>query len=77
MLGGMLILVGAVSMLFGVTMLTGWISGKGAWSDADIYTRPGRDQKEWLLLDLHFMAKVIAPLMAGAVLILVGLRRCL
>jgi len=77
MLGGMLILVGAVLMLFGVTMLAGWISGKGAWSDADIYTRSGRDQKEWLLLDLHFMAKIIAPLMAGAVLILVGLRRCL
>ena len=77
MLGGVLIFVGAALMLFGATMLGGWISGKGAWSDADIYTRPGRDQKEWLLLDLHFLAKIIAPLMAGAVLILVGLRRCL
>ena len=77
MLGGMLILVGVALMLFGATMLTGWISGKGAGSGADIYTRPGRDQKEWLLLDLHFMVKVIAPILAGAVLILFGLRRYL
>ena len=77
MLGGVLILIGAALMVFGATMLAGWISGKGAWFDADVYTRPGRGQKDWLLLDLHFMAKVLAPLMVGAVLILVGLRRWL
>ena len=74
MLAGMLIIAGSVLMLFGVLMLSGWLGGKSAWFDAGVYDRPGSSKTDRMFLDLYFLAMVIAPLLIGAIMIVLGLR---
>jgi hypothetical protein len=77
MLGGVLIFLGAALLGFGTVMLSGWVSGKGEWFDEEVYGRRGNTKTDRMLLDVYFVAKVVAPLLGGAVLILLGLREWL
>jgi hypothetical protein len=75
MLGGALIGIGAVLMLAGIATLRGWISGKSDWFDASVYDRTGATKSDRMLLYVTFVAMVLTPLLAGAILIGYGLHR--
>ena len=73
-LGIILLVVGIALMLLGVMMLWEWLSGVSRFFESS-----GRDksmaQSDWVLMDLHFLALVIAPLLGGAIMIVFGLIR--
>jgi hypothetical protein len=75
MLGTLFVLLGAVLMSAGGVMLTGWVSGKSRWFNASVYDRRGASKTDRMFIDLYFISMVLAPLMAGALLIVVGLLR--
>jgi hypothetical protein len=54
-----------------VLMLWEWLSGNSPLFDAD----SSWVQADWLLLDIRFIAMVIAPLLFGAILIIFGMVR--
>jgi len=73
MLSIVLIVIGALVMLWGIVMLTAWISGRSKWFDAGVYDRPGGSKVDRQFLDLYFVAMVLAPLLGGAIAIALGL----
>ncbi|HUS47638.1 MAG TPA: hypothetical protein VM098_05935 [Phycisphaerae bacterium] len=73
MLGPILVLVGAGMMLSGSVMLAGWVSGKSRWFNASVYDRQGCSKTDRMFIDLYFIAMVLAPLLGGAIVIVVGL----
>lgn len=75
MLAIALIAVGVVLMLVGVITLAAWVSGKSSWFDAGVYDRQGETKTDRQYLDLYFVALVIAPLLVGALLIVLGLQQ--
>jgi hypothetical protein len=77
MLGAILIVVGGALMLGGGVMLAGWTSGKSRWFDAGVFDRSGASKTDRQFIDLYFMALVLAPLLGGALMIVVGLRKLL
>ncbi|HUU58012.1 MAG TPA: hypothetical protein VMZ50_00600 [Phycisphaerae bacterium] len=77
MLGGTLIVIGLVVMLFGVLMLAGWTSGKSRWFGAEVYDRAGNTKTDRMFLHLYFVTKVLLPLLLGATLLVYGLRQAL
>jgi hypothetical protein len=77
MLGAILIAVGGALMLGGGVMLTAWTSGKSRWFDAGVFDRSGASKTDRQFIDLYFMALVLAPLLGGALMIVVGLRKLL
>lgn len=71
-----LVVVGAALMILGAWMLLRWMGDEGGESSG----RFGRghrsaSQNDWVLMDLQFIASVIAPLLGGAILIVCGLVR--
>ena len=72
-LGVVLIAAGGACMAGGVVLLLGWVGGKSAWFDSAVYDRPGASKNDRQFLDLYFAALVIAPLLAGALMIAFGL----
>jgi hypothetical protein len=74
MAGLVCIILGAVSMLVGTVMLTGWVSGRTRWIDARILQRSPETSNDWVLLGLYFIGTAVAPLLGGALLIVLGLR---
>jgi hypothetical protein len=81
MLGIALVIAGMILMTVGLVFLGGWVSGRyeranrtGA-DEADNDDGPGimRKLTDWVFMDLNFLGLVIAPLLAGAILIAFGL----
>jgi len=64
--------VGAALMVVGVAMLSRWERGEG---EGESSPRPQAAQSDWILMDLRFLALVIAPLLGGAVLIVFAIVR--
>ncbi len=62
-------------MLVGVVTLAAWVGGRSSWFDAGVYDRQGDTKTDRQFLDLYFVAMVIAPLLAGALLIVLGLQQ--
>jgi hypothetical protein len=77
MLGVIFIAAGGTLMLLGGVLLAGWVSGKGRWFNSGVYDRHGDSKTDRQFLDLYFVAMVLAPLLAGAILIVAGLRKVL
>jgi len=75
MVGIILIAVGAALMLLGVAMLLAWTGGRSRWIDPGVFDRPGSTKTDRQYLDLYFVGLVIVPLLAGALLIALGLQR--
>ena len=78
MLGAILIAAGAVLMVLGGISLASWIGGKSLWFDPEEFDRKGganRDIMQVLYYYAAFAALVLAPLLAGGALIIIGLRR--
>ncbi len=71
MLAIALLISGGVLMLTGVLMLWEWLSGNSPLFDAN----SSWGQADWLLLDIRFIAMVIAPMLFGAILIVFGMVR--
>jgi len=74
MLNVLLAVAGVAMMVFGAVMLNGWLGGKSKWFDEDIFDRAGTTKNDRQFLDLYFIVIVITPLLAGAFLIVYGLR---
>ncbi len=72
-LGVVLISVGGLLMAGGAVLLMGWVGGKNAWFDPAVFDRPGASKNDRQFLDLYFSALVIAPLLAGGLMIAFGL----
>jgi len=75
MLGPVLVLFGVGLMFMGSVMLAGWVSGKSRWFNASVYDRQGVSKTDRMFIDLYFISMVLAPLLAGAIIIVVGLLR--
>jgi hypothetical protein len=71
MLAIALLVAGGTLMLTGVLMLWEWLGGESKLFDAD----SSWVQADWLLLDIRFIALVIAPMLFGAILIVFGMAR--
>jgi len=69
-----LVIAGAGLMLFGLSMLWGWVNGKSWWFDAGVFDRSGTSKNDRQFLDLYYVVIVLAPLLCGAVILLFGLR---
>jgi len=67
---------GALLMLFGVCTLLSWAGGKSRWFDPSVFDR-GDSKSDRQLLDLYYVALVLAPLLSGAVMLVLGLKRWL
>jgi hypothetical protein len=73
MLGTVLIAIGAVLMIAGLFALGGWLGGRAGRLGRFVVDRAGDSKTDRQLLDLYFIALVIAPLLGGALLIAFGL----
>ena len=56
-------------------MLIAWTGGPSRWLDPGVFDRPGTTKTDRQYLDLYFVGLVIVPLLAGALLIALGLQR--
>lgn len=74
MLGALLIAAGAVLMALGVAVLLAWTGGRSTWFDSGVFDRRGSTFSDRQLLTLYFTALVVAPLLIGGLLIILGLR---
>lgn len=72
-LGVVLIAAGGLSMACGIVLLMGWVGGRSSWFDSSVFDRPGASKNDRQYLDLYFSALVIAPLLAGGLMIAFGL----
>ena len=77
MLPAILIILGASLMLIGTFTLLVWVGGKGGWLASGLPGQSGRSRNERQLLDLYYIATVVLPLLSGAVMLVLGLRRWL
>jgi hypothetical protein len=74
MAGWILVSGGAALMGLAVAMLGPWLGGKSQWLDGGAPDGRGPGKTDRQFINLYFLAFVIAPLLAGAVLIVFGLR---
>ncbi len=77
MLGPILVFAGAVLMTVGLVFLGGWVSGRGERAGKPDAALPDGSKTDRQLMDLYFIALVVAPLLGGAVLIAFGLEKLL
>ncbi|MBI5722905.1 MAG: hypothetical protein HZA50_03025 [Planctomycetes bacterium] len=77
----MLIIAGCVLAPFGAVMMAGWMGGKSRWFRFGQYDLDCPDAENFRCTDsrsammyLTFIAVVIAPLLGGGILIVLGLR---
>jgi len=78
MLGPIFIAAGAVLMVLGVFSLAAWLGGKSLWFDPESFDRKGSPQRGVMLTIYYlaaFVALVLAPLLVGGALIILGLVR--
>jgi hypothetical protein len=68
---------GAAAMILGTLLLGQYLPNTHHWLGAGVIDRPGATKTDRQYLDLYFTAYVIAPLLSGAVMILLGLRQLL
>jgi len=73
MSGAIFVIVGAALLLTGGVMLTGWVGGKDRWFSSDGCDSSGGSKTDRMFVELYFLALVIAPLLAGATVLLLGL----
>jgi len=73
MLGIALVIVGIVLMAVGLVFLGGWVNGRGERAGRPGSALSDGTRTERQLMDLCFIAAVLAPLLAGAMLIAFGL----
>ena len=73
MLGIGLVIAGVILMSVGLVFLGGWVSGRGERAGRPGSALSDRTKTERQLMDLYFIAAVLAPLLAGATFIAVGL----
>lgn len=74
MLGMIFTIVGAVLMVIGLIVLVGWVSGRSRLARA-VLDRAGDSKTDRQFLGLYFIVLVLVPLLGGALLIAIGLRR--
>jgi len=77
MLGAVLLIVGMILMAVGLVFLGGWVSGRGERAGRPGAALSDNSKTERQLMDLYFIAAVVAPLLAGAMLIAFGLQQLL
>jgi hypothetical protein len=70
-----LVVAGAALMILGVWMLLRWMGDEGEGTGKFGFGSRGASQNDWVLMDLQFIALVIAPLLGGAILLVFGLAR--
>jgi len=73
MSGAIFVIVGAALLLTGGVMLTGWVGGKERWFSSGGAEGSGGSKTDRMFVELYFLALVIAPLLAGATVLLLGL----
>lgn len=66
---------GGALMILGMLMLLRWLGEEGEGSGKFGFGSRSASQGDWVLMDLQFLALVIAPLLGGAILIVFGLAR--
>jgi cell division septation protein DedD len=77
MLGAILLIAGVILMAVGLIFLGGWVSGRGERAGRPDAALSDGSKAERQLMDLYFIAAVVAPLLAGAMLIAFGLQQLL
>jgi len=77
MSGVILVLIGVALMLTGSMTLVGWLGGKSRFFSSSVYDRQGTSKTDRMFIDLYFVSTVLAPLLGGAILIVIGLLRLL
>jgi hypothetical protein len=75
MVGILLVAIGAASMCLGVAVYLAWSGGASRWVDPAVYDRPSVTKTDRQYLDLYFAGLVVVPLLAGGLLIALGLQR--
>ncbi len=73
MLGIALVIVGIALMAVGLVFLGGWVNGRGERAGRPGSALSDRSKADRQIMDLYFIAIVVAPLLAGAMLIAFGL----
>ncbi len=73
MSGPAYIIVGGVLMVAAAAMLWAWLTGKAKWCDSAGADAENPGQTDVLSLCMYFLVTVIAPLMAGALMIAYGI----
>jgi hypothetical protein len=70
-----LITVGSGLMILGILMLWEWLSGESKIFEAAGYDGGSSRQSDLVFMDLYFLVLVVAPLLSGGIMIVVGLAR--
>jgi len=70
-----LVVAGGALMVLGILMLLRWMGDEGDGTGKFGVGSRSASQNDWVLMDLQFLALVIAPLLGGAILIVFGLVR--
>jgi len=77
MFGAILLIAGMILMAVGLVSLGSWVSGRGERAGRHGTALSDSSKAERQLMDLYFIAVVVAPLLAGAMLIAFGLQQLL
>jgi hypothetical protein len=77
MLGAILLVAGVILMAVGLVFLGSWVNGRGERAGRPGSALTDGSKTERQLMDLYFIAAVLAPLLAGAMLIAFGLQQLL
>jgi hypothetical protein len=77
MLGIALVIAGIILMAVGLIFLGSWVSGRGERAGRPGPALSDGTKTDRQIMDLYFIALVVAPLLAGAMLIAFGLQEIL
>ena len=77
MVGIALVIAGIILMTVGLVFLGGWVSGRGERAGRPGAALSDGSKTDRQIMDLYFIALVVAPLLAGAMLIAFGLQQIL
>ena len=77
MVGIALVIAGIILMTVGLVFLGGWVSGRGERAGRPGAALSDGSNTDRQIMDLYFIALVVAPLLAGAMLIAFGLQQIL
>jgi hypothetical protein len=77
MLGIALVIAGIILMAVGLIFLGSWVSGRGERAGRPGAALSDGTKTDRQIMDLYFIALVVAPLLAGAMLIAFGLQEIL
>ena len=77
MYGAILVIAGVILMAVGLAFLGNWVSGRGDRAGKVGKALSDGTKTDRQLMDLYFIALVLAPLLGGAMLIAFGLGKLL